>query len=311
MVFRQKYSLISFVLIFNSVLLKSQNPFISNLYNNLIFNNPSLATFNDFSLLQLNYRNQWPIDGIYNTYGVSYFQSAESLNSNFGGILLYDRQLKGALTNISTGINYSFKLPVSQKNYILFGMMGSFNYQSLNYSRLVFDPNSNPSNNNQNNSYPILNSGVSFLLNENQAIGISVVNIFSNPVGQHQSVQFHANYLSHYNLERYNQSISYVEAFADIFFTQEHLNLLYGSNIDFSAFKTGFLINQQNLSINSISFLLGISYANYDFIYSYDLNLAGKVTLNPKIAAHEVTFLMKFQYKKRTKHHRAIKCPKI
>lgn len=311
MVLRHKYSLFYFLLIFCNSILSGQNLFTSNLYNNIVFNNPSVASYNEYSIFQLNYRNQWPIDGIYNSYGVSYFQSVNKLNSNFGGVFTYDRQLKGAVSNISTGLNYSFKLQISRNNYLLLGLMGNYNYQSLNYNNLVFEnPTINPPEN-QTLKFPSANFGTSLLLDEKHLIGISLVNIFSNPTGQNNPLQLHINYLSQIEIGQFSQSISYIEPLADIGFNKNYINFMYGANVGFDAFKTGLLINQTGLNINAISFLLGISFENYDLIYTYDINLSGKVTLNPKMAAHEVTFLTKIQYKKRTKHHKAIKCPKI
>lgn len=289
----------------------SQHIFVSNLYNNLVFSNPSLAGINKFSLLQLNYRNQWPIDGIYNTYVVSYFHSMEKLNSNIGAVFNYDRQYKGFLTNTSLGINYTYKLQVGRRNYLYFGLAGHYYLQRLNYNALTFEDGTTVMAENRSESYPMINTGFTLSLNEEHYIGISATNVvpLADPLFVKQMITL--SYLAHIEGARYYSLPSFYEPIAAINLTKEFIEFKYGCNLGFYNVKTGILFSQTGLSINSINLLLGIIYDKYEFIYVYDLNLSGAVTINPKIAAHEVTFLMKFQYKGRRTRKGAIKCPDI
>lgn len=296
----------------SSGIILGQNLFVSNLYNNLVFSNPSFAAFNEYSLIQLNYRNQWPVDGIYNTYGASYFHAAEDLNSNFGAIINYDKQFKGVFNTLAIGGNYAYRLQTGRKSYLLFGIFGSYNLQNLNYSNLSFENPAISIPENQTINYPVINSGISYILNKNHLFGASVVNIYpfvENPL-INRGINF--SYIGHIEPRSYGRSlITFVEPVANILISNYKLEFLYGANLGFQNLKGGILINQTGISINTVVFLLGISFENYEFIYTYDLNLSTSVTINPKMAAHEVTFLRKFQYKGRRKRRGAIKCPDI
>jgi type IX secretion system PorP/SprF family membrane protein len=289
----------------------SQHIFVSNLYNNLVFSNPSLAGINKFSLLQLNYRNQWPIDGIYNTYGVSYFHSMEKLNSNIGAIFNYDRQYKGFLTNTSLGANYTYKLQVGRRNYLYFGLAGHYHLQKLNYNVLTFENAGTTMPENQSSSYPIINTGVTLSLNEVHYFGASATNVIplADPLFVNQMITL--SYIAHIEGASYYSLPSFYEPIAAINLTKEFIEFKYGCNLGFYNVRTGILFSQTGMNINTMDLLLGIIYNNYEFIYTYGLNLSGAVTINPKIAAHEVTFLVKFQYKRRRTRKGAIKCPDI
>lgn len=292
--------------------LAGQNFFASNLYNNLVFANPSLVSVNDFSLMQLNYRNQWPVAGVYNTYGASYFHNANNLSSNFGLVLNYDRQLKGVISRSSAGFNYSFKLQTSRRDYLFMGFSGSYNLEQLNYSVLQFENQAPNAYNNDQQSYPYFNAGISYFLKEQHLFGASVTNIYpftlSSPYSQRG---FDLQYLGKIEPRGYQRMLIYIEPVISLDFEGARLSSSLGSNLGVYNFKSGLMLNQTNFSINSLTILLGISFDNYELIYSHDLNLSTRVTINPKMAAHEVTFLRKFQYKGRRKHRGAIKCPDI
>lgn len=296
----------------SSGIILGQNYFVSNLYNNLVFSNPSIAAYNEFSLFQLNYRNQWPIDGLYNTYSASFFHSVNDLNSNFGAIINYDSQYKGVFNTISVGGNYAYRLQTSRRGYLLFGIAGFYNYQSLNYSNLSFEDQNISLPENQSRQYPVVNSGISLIIYDNHLIGLSVVNLY--PFVENSLIERSVNlsYIGRIEPRGYGrQGISYIEPVFNLLISTKKQELLYGANLGIQNFKAGVLFNQTALHVNSIAILLGISFDNYDFIYSYDLNLSTSVSINPKMAAHEVTFLRKFQYKGRRKRKGAIKCPDI
>ncbi len=289
----------------------AQNIFVSNLYNNLVFSNPSMAGINDFSIIQLNYKNHWPVDGIYNTYAASVFHHMDDYNSNIGASILHDRQYKGYLTNTTVGLNYTYSLRTGHRNYLIFGLNGQYNLQRLNYNALTFE-NFAPSNlENRTNHFPIINAGVTISLYEMHYIGLSIQNPV--PLSEHPFAQrtLTLTYIGEYKSRSPYKLPSLIEPIAHICLSENLIDVKYGGNIGFYNFKTGILVSQTSLRLNTISFLLGINFENNDFIYVYDLNLSGAVSVNPKMAAHEVTFLRKFQYKGRRTRKGAIKCPKI
>lgn len=286
-----------------------QNYFVSNIYHNQFYNNPSYPLVNESSILQLNYRNQWPVSNLYSSYGVAYLHYSEDLNSNFGAILNYDNQFNGTFSKISPGINYAYRFQIDRRSYIALGLQGFYNYSAINYSNLTFENPGSAISGNQSRWFPSVNSGIGLIINEEHFIGLSGINLYSG--SEDEELLINASYIGDIKLNNY---------YSDVFF-QPLINITtnlnwvlsnYGANIDYNGFKAGLALNQSNLSINTIIILLGISFENYEFVYTYDLNLSGAVTINPKMAAHEVTFLRKFQYKgRRTNHRGAIKCPDI
>jgi type IX secretion system PorP/SprF family membrane protein len=264
--------------------------------------------YNEYSVAQFNYRNQWPISNLYTSYGASYFQDSPDLNSNFGAIVKYDNQYNGTFSQSSVGLNYAYKLQIARQTNFLFGLQAFYNYSSANYSNLTFE---NPTINlpsNESNSFPTINSGIGLLIHKEHFIGISANNLF-NFANANSNLIINATYIGKYK-GNYYSDISY-EPLINISSDLNYLQLKYGGNINFSPIKIGFLLSQNGINFNAFVILLGISFENYDIVYTYDLNLSEAVTINPKMAAHEVTFLYKFEYKGRSKHKGAIKCPDI
>lgn len=299
-----------FIVVFTQ-LLCGQNYFVSNLYNNLIFSNPAIASFNNFSFGQLNYRNQWPVADLYTTYGGAYFHSVENLNSNFGVVINHDRQFGSVFTKTSLGLNYAYSLKAGYWNKVLFGISGNYNIENNNFNQLTFE---NPILNipeNHNVWYPLINSGIAFVFGREHLIGISVNNILGQNTNNLLTREFHLSYIGRIKMKRIGNLPLMFEPIGDVYLKNNLLGSSFGCNLGFSSIKTGILFTQSNLNLSTTTFLLGILYDNYEFIYTYDLNLSGAISINPKMAAHEVTFLRKFEYKGKRKKHRAIKCPKL
>lgn len=308
---RPQHILIMLIIGVSTNSLFAQNIFVSNLYNNIVFSNPSMVGINEFSIIQLNYKNHWPIDGIYNTYAASVFHHLDNFNSNIGASLTHDRQYKGYLTNSTVGLNYTYKLQTGYRNYLIFGLNGQYNLQRLNYNALTFENNPPPNLESRINHYPVINAGITISLYSKHNIGFSIINPV--PLSEHPLAQrmLTLTYLGQFKSRSPYSLPSYIEPIAHINLSEDIIEVKYGGNIGLYNFKTGILVSQTSLRLNTVSFLLGISFDNSDFIYVYDLNLSSAVSINPKMAAHEVTFLRKFQYKGRRTRKGAIKCPNI
>jgi type IX secretion system PorP/SprF family membrane protein len=289
-----------------------QNYFVSNLYNNIVFSNPSVASFSNYSLLQLNYRNQWPVADMYTTYGISFFHNAKSLSSNFGLILNQDRQFNSVFTSSSIGANYSYHLKTGYRSKLLFGINGNYVFENINYNLLSFEPDiPPPMPDNESHKSVIINSGLSFVFGEQHLIGFSAVNILGQASYTIFSPEYSLCYIGNIKKQRWGKFPLILEPIGVFTYKNDYIDMSYGCNFGFSPFKIGLLFSQSNLKINTTTFLLGILHKNYEFIYTYDLNLSGALSVNPKMAAHEVTFLSKLQYKVKRKKHGAIKCPKL
>ncbi len=308
--FKKQRSILLLFQIMVCYILHSQNYFVSNINNNLSFTNPSYVLFNEYALIQLNYRNQWPISNMYTSYGSAYFHHADRLNSNFGAILNYDNTYKGTFTNVGLGLNYAYKLQVGRRSHLLFGLQGFYRLSSNNYSNLTFENPTAFQPVNENQWGPAIHSGLGLLLPEKHFIGISVNNIVNSSTEFGSSRLYGLNYVGRVKIRGYYNEFSF-EPLGSISSDLSYVQFQYGANIDYAGLKGGLLINQVNTQFTALIILLGISFENYEFVYTYDLNLSGAPTLNPKMAAHEVTFLRKFQYKGRRNKRGAIKCPDI
>jgi len=291
-------------------ILLAQNYFVSNLYNNLTFTNPSYILFFDYTVAQLNYRNQWPVSGLYSSYGVAYFHSADKLNSNIGAIINYDNQYKGTFTNIAAGLNYAYKLQTGRKSHFLFGLQGFYTRAATNYSNLTFENQNMTIPANESFYTPRINVGIGYNLNNEHFIGLSANNLFTNTGTNPATMLYNASYIGRIQAGNYYSNYN-ISPILSISTDLNYIQFQYGANVNYEGLMAGLLLNQTQLNINALTILLGISFENYDFVYTYDLNLSGAVTFNPKLAAHEVTFLSKFQYKGRSKRRGAIKCPDI
>ena len=295
--------------IFPFTLSQGQNYFISNLFNNQFYSNPSYPLVNEYSVLQLNYRNQWPVSNLYTSYGITYLHYADKLKSNFGAMVNYDNQFNGTFSKISPGINYAYKLQITRNNHLTFGLQGFYHYSSVNYSNLTFENQQNTIQGNQSQWYSSVNSGIGLIINQEHFIGLSGINLYSGST--QDDLLVNVTYIGDLKLNNYYSEV-FFQPLINISTNFEWMLLTYGANIDYDGFKAGLALSQSGLSINTFIILLGISFENYEFVYTYDLNLSGAVSINPKMAAHEVTFLRKFQYKgRRTNRRGAIKCPDI
>jgi type IX secretion system PorP/SprF family membrane protein len=307
---KRKHILTVFVFLYFSSIILGQNYFVSNLYNNIVFSNPAYVHFHEFSFLQLNYRNQWPVSNLYSSYGVSYFHYAEDLNSNFGAILNYDNQYKGTFTKASLGLNYAYKLRIGQKSHFLFGLQGFYNLENVNYSNLTFENQTAIIPENSKKHYPTFNSGIGLLLRKEHFIGLAVNNINSPSGSTNSDLRLNLTYIGKIKSQGY-YSNTFFEPLINISSNFDYIHFQYGGNINYEGYKAGLLIDQTGGNVNTLIILLGISFENYEFVYTYDINLSGAISINPKMAAHEVTFLRKIQYKEKSKHRGAIKCPNI
>jgi hypothetical protein len=69
----------------------------------------------------------------------------------------------------------------------------------------------------------------------------------------------------------------------------------------------GWMRQSLNFSPEALIISAGISWERYNISYSYDVNLKKMHFLSTKMAAHEVTFLYRFEYK--DKNFKKADCP--
>ena len=113
---------------------RGQDPHFSQFYANPLYLNPAFAGVKQCPKVNVNYRNQYPTLGVYQTYSVSFDQFVDALNGGVGVLIVQDEAANGALSLTEASLIYSYHLAVSRKFSILFGAQGTFRQRA---SRLV------------------------------------------------------------------------------------------------------------------------------------------------------------------------------
>jgi type IX secretion system PorP/SprF family membrane protein len=131
-------------LIGSSALLKGQDPHFSQFYANPLYLNPALAGAQKCPQLSLNYRNQYPVLGVYQTYSASYDQYVDELNGGLGGYVMRDEAGDGILSTTEVALIYSYHLKMTRKFTLLAGFQTSFRQVNLDYNRLTFPDQIDP-----------------------------------------------------------------------------------------------------------------------------------------------------------------------
>jgi len=129
----------------------AQDPHFSQFYGNPLYLNPALEVNTQCGRAILDYRNQWPaVSNAYITFTGSYDQSVPGINSGFGILAMSDRQGDGALVRNSFAAFYSYKLKVSDPILISFGVEASYYMENLNWNKLIFADQIDPTTGNVN-----------------------------------------------------------------------------------------------------------------------------------------------------------------
>ena len=75
-----------------------QDPHFTQFYANPLYLNPAFAGVKQCPKVNVNYRNQYPSLGVYQTYSASYDQYVDRLNGGVGVLIMQDEAANGALS---------------------------------------------------------------------------------------------------------------------------------------------------------------------------------------------------------------------
>ena len=134
---RGKYILLVIALVagFEGV---AQDPHFTQFYANAMYLNPAFAGVSRCPKVNLQYRNQFPTLGVYQTYFASYDQYSQGLRGGLGFMVLRDEAGKGALNLTELSAVYSYHLAVSRKFTLLAGFQATFRQRNLDWNSLTF-----------------------------------------------------------------------------------------------------------------------------------------------------------------------------
>jgi len=291
-----------------------QDVHYSNLHENLYQLNPSAITNIKNSLLQLTYRNQWPGSADFVTYSAAFLFSYEELKSTAGIQLYRDDQGKGIISTTGVNFLYGYHTQLFNSLSLAAGISGSYNIYAVDYSKLQFENNTTPTITTGKN-YADFSSGLEFGILKQTFLGFSVSNLLApeispgNRIFRKYCLSYHGTYSlsNQYSHEQFKLEPIIITTLQNSF-----NEILYGARFNYLNFQGGIYMRQDNkFNFDATIILLGISFGNNNFIYTYDINLSAAESNFNKMASHEVTFLHKFEYTKSRKNKGAIKCPKF
>lgn len=110
----------------------------SQFYAAPLFLAPSYAGECYGSRVSLNYRNQWPEVGTFNTYALAYDQNLHKLNSGVGLMVLRDEAGEGALALTTIDICYSWWTHINREWIVRPGIGIKYNQRTVDFEKLVF-----------------------------------------------------------------------------------------------------------------------------------------------------------------------------
>ncbi len=306
----------------------AQDPHFSQYYANPLYLNPAFAGAERCPKFHLNYRNQYPSFGAYQTFSASYDQYVDDLKGGIGFLVLRDEAGNGVLTTTEVSGIYSYHLKLSRKFSILAGFQATFRSRALNWGDFTFpdmiDPfygfvrptNEVPPGSNTNNHVDLSTGFIGYTKNfyfgvaahhltqPNEAFFTEsklplklTAHLGANiPIGRkrlHNSIQ---NYLIP-NIVFQNQGP----------FTQ----VTYGIAFSRNGLAGGLGVRQNSVNLDALVMNVGFLPENspWRIGYSYDYTISQ--FSNAGGGAHEISLGYQFPCKAKKKRIDAIKCPKF
>jgi type IX secretion system PorP/SprF family membrane protein len=303
----------------------AQDFHFSQFMENMVYVNPAYVALPVTGEVGLTYRNQWPgIPATFVTYGATAVVPVKTLHSGIGASFLNDMQGSGVINRTSASILYAYMFRMNSNWQVRAGIGASYVIKKFNADQLVFKSDilndlgysfGQVTMDNYSKSYPDFNVGFMVRNKKDLSFGFSASHLtrpresFSDQVESRLPVKYTAFVSGRMLVD--NKS-SYNMAVEPAFFysrQQQNQELIWGSHVIIAnSFMVGGWV-RQNLRFNFESVIVsaGISWDHYNISYSYDVNLKKISFLSAKMAAHEVTFLYRFEYNE--KKFKKVECP--
>jgi len=284
----------------------------SGFMQNIGYVNPAYAAMSPTGEVGLTYRNQWPgIPATFVTYGASLIMPVRSINSGIGLNVMNDMQGSGVINQSSISLLYGYQIDAGGSWQVGAGISGSYVFRRFNADELVFRSDilndlgyaySPVTFDSYTKNYPDFSFGLITRYNNNLTAGISVGHLtrpyhtFSELVGSRMPIKYTA-FVSG-TLPLNSRSIAVEPA---VFYSQQQNNneIIWGSRFTLAnnIMAGGWIRQNTQFDFEALIISVGISWERYNISYSYDVNLKKINYLSTKMAAHEVTFLYRFEYK--------------
>ena len=133
-----KIKLAAMLIIVSAVNCEAQIIQFSQFYSCPLYLAPSYAGAIDASRVVVNYRNQWPQAGTFNTMAASYDQHFEKIKSGLGVMALRDEAGDGNLALTVVDFCYSWYTKVSRDWTVRPGIGLKYNKRSIDFEKLIY-----------------------------------------------------------------------------------------------------------------------------------------------------------------------------
>ncbi len=309
-------------------MLVGQDYHFSGFMQNMVYVNPGYTAMPASAEAGLTYRNQWPgIPATFVTYGACLVVPVKPLNSGIGVTILNDVQGSGVISRASASLTYGYLIELDQNWQIGAGLSAAWVMKQFNADELVFRSDllndlgysyGNVTFDNYSRNYPDFSIGVIARRTDLFSFGISASHLTrprdteSDLIDSRLPLKYTA--FASMILNSGNRYSDFTVEPA-IFYSMQDDNheIIWGSMFNLSSkFLLGsWLRHNTNFNFDALILTAGISWEKYNISYNYDVNLKKISPLSTKMAAHEVTFLYRFEYKDehKVKRFRKSECP--
>ncbi len=313
----------------------------SQFYAAPLFLAPSYAGECFGSRISLNYRNQWPEVGTFNTYALAYDQNLHKINSGVGLMVLRDEAGEGSLSLTTIDICYSWWTHINREWIVRPGIGFKYNQRSVDFEKLIFGDMidelgvvaHNTSEQPPLAKKPYLDIQVSGIAYSDKYWGgISVDHLLRPKASLYDDDSYHENikvsliggakiYVGRPTTSRGRQSREDLQnvTFTLLYdFTTQADNLSLGTYWHKDPFTLGVWVRgipvavraESYSNLDAIAVMLGYKIFNLHIGYSYDFTIGH--LLSSTGGSHELSVQYEFQPKaKSKKRHSVIACPKL
>jgi type IX secretion system PorP/SprF family membrane protein len=320
--------IILFSLIFIQMKTGAQDPFFSQFYNSILFLNPAYAGAAHHPRVAAAYRNQIPAMGSpFVTYNAAFDMPVRVLQGGLGINIMNDVQ--GATIN-KTSIDaiYSYFLAITPDLVINAGFQASYCHRFLKTSGMILPDGLDATGIYIGHTEPIADMNRGY---PDFTVGFVMYNrIAYGGVSMHHLTRPNTSYSKNYHQPLPRKLMVHAGVLLSIYerrLGREALKLNpnlvylhqggfrqanYGLDVIYKSLRAGIWFRHSlDFALNAFSVHLGYEHDFFRIGYSYDFNVMDPWRTMRNMGAHEVTFLLKLEYKKgQHANFKAIKCPK-
>ncbi|MBQ1697811.1 MAG: PorP/SprF family type IX secretion system membrane protein [Bacteroidales bacterium] len=294
------------------------------------------------SRVSLNYRNQWPEVGTFNTYALAYDQNLHKINSGAGIMILRDEAGEGSLSLTVIDLCYSWWTHINKQWIVKPGIGFKYNQRSVDFEKLIFGDQINElgivynatTEDKPLTRKPYLDMQVSCVASSDKYYGGLSVDHLLRPKA---SLYDDDSYRENMKISLFGGATIYVGApttsargrqskedlqsvtFTLLYdFTSQADNLSLGTYWHKDPFTLGCWLRgipvavraESYSNLDAITIMLGYKIFNFHIGYSYDFTIGH--LLSSTGGSHELSVQYAFQPKARSKkRHSVIACPRL